>query len=101
FQVSSVTGEGIDQLLQFLAARTAELTLRSAEAHAAAGAALRTAARDAADALERASEALAVRAGEDVIAVELREAIHALWRAEGILLRHDAVTEAALDKIFA
>jgi tRNA U34 5-carboxymethylaminomethyl modifying GTPase MnmE/TrmE len=55
----------------------------------------------AAEALERATCALRDGCGEDVVAVELREAIHAFWRAEGILLRHDAVTEAALDIIFS
>jgi len=101
FEVSALSGFGIDMLRDFLAKRVAELSARSAEAHAAAGAAIRAAARDAADALDRAAEALRARSGEDVVAVELREAIHAFWRAEGILMRHDAVTEAALDKIFA
>ena len=101
FDVSAFTGQGIDALNAFLAQRTGELTLRTAEAHAAAGASIRAAAHAAAEALSRASEALRDGCGEDVVAVELREAIHAFWRAEGILMRHDAVTEAALDTIFS
>lgn len=99
--VSAVSGQGIEELMVFLEHMTAELAARTAEAHAAAGASIRAAAQAAADALTRASEALRDGCGEDVVAVELREAIHAFWRAEGILMRHDAVTEAALDVIFS
>ncbi|MEI6231745.1 MAG: GTPase [Planctomycetota bacterium] len=101
FEVSSVSGRGVDALREFLAQRTSELAQRTAQAHAAAGASVRASALSAADALERASGALRDGCGEDVVAVELREAIHAFWRAEGILMRHDAVTEAALDIIFS
>lgn len=101
FTVSALTGEGVPALRDLLAARAAELSRRAAEAHAAASAARRACARTIAASLERAAQALRESHGEDALAVELREAIHACWQAEGILIRHDAVTESALDKIFA
>ena len=101
FEVSAQTGAGVAALNAFLAHSTAELSVRTAEAHAAAGASIRACATTAAEALERAAEALRDGCGEDVVAVELREAIHAFWQAEGVIMRHDAVTEAALDIIFS
>ena len=101
FHVSAKSGAGIGGLRDFLAARAAEISQRSSAACAAAGAAMRASARAAAEALARASEALDAQHGEDAVALELREALHACWQAEGIFRRHDAVTEAALDRIFA
>ena len=100
-EVSSKSGDGIELLKSALEYVVANLVQRTAEAHAAAGASVRASALSAAEALKRASEALRDGCGEDVVAVELREAIHAFWRAEGILMRHDAVTEAAYDIIFS
>lgn len=101
FRVSAKSAAGIAGLRDFLADRAGEISRRSSAAYAAAGAALRTSAHAAAEALERATEALNAHHGEDAVALELREALHACWQAEGIFRRHDAVTEAALDRIFA
>jgi len=100
-EVSAVSGAGIAALLEFLAARLKELGAQPRDAYLAAATAARVAAGNAAAALARAGAALAGGHGEDVVAVELREAIHAFWLAEGVLMRHDAVTEAALDRIFS
>jgi tRNA modification GTPase len=101
FEVSALSGAGLDALRGFLKKQLAELQARPRDAFLAAAAAAHAAARQAALAIERAAEGLAAGHGEDVVAVELREAIHAFWQAEGVLLRHDAVTEAALDRIFS
>ena len=57
--------------------------------------------RAAAEALARAQTALHDGLGEDAVAVELREAVHALSDAQGVLLCHDALTELLLDRIFS
>jgi len=101
FEVSSVDGTGIPALRQFLAAKVAEVGAHPKDAYLAAAATARAAAQRAAEALSRASDGLAAGHGEDVVAVELREALHALWQAEGVLLKHDAVTEGTLDRIFS
>jgi len=101
FAISALSGDGVKTLREFLRGQVAELQSRPQDAALAAASTARAAARSAAEALKRAEEGLAAGHGEDVVAVELREAVHAFWQAEGVLLRHDAVTEAALDKIFA
>ncbi len=101
FEVSALSSQGLDTLREFLRAQLAALQARPQDAALAAASTARAAARSAVEALKRAEEGLAAGHGEDVVAVELREAVHAFWQAEGVLLRHDAVTEAALDKIFS
>ena len=101
FEVSSVDGMGIPELREFLAVQVAQAGAHPKDAYLAAAAAARAAARAAAEALSRASSGLAMGHGEDVVAVELREALHAFWQAEGVLMKHDAVTEATLDRIFS
>jgi tRNA modification GTPase len=101
FRISAQTGAGVEDLKGFIHARLTEIGSRPRDAYLAALAAARNAAGKAAEALARAEEALMARHGEDVVAVELREAVHAFWQAEGVLIRHDAVTEAALDRIFS
>ncbi|HEY3323498.1 MAG TPA: GTPase [Planctomycetota bacterium] len=100
-KISSHDGTGISELEQFLAARLAELSTRPQDAALAAAVHARRAAASAAAALARAAEALEQKLGEDAVAVELREAIHAFWETEGVLLRHDALTEATLNRIFS
>jgi tRNA modification GTPase len=100
-EVSTVDGRGLDELRAFLTGQLAELGARPRDAWLAAAAAARAAAQAAASALERARAALECGHGEDAVAVELREALHAFWQAEGVLIRHDAITEAALDRIFS
>ncbi|HYF49410.1 MAG TPA: GTPase [Planctomycetota bacterium] len=100
-ELSAHTGAGIEELRAELHRITTEITSRTQAAAAAAEAAAKLSAQRALDALERAAEALRLQHGEDVVAVELREALHACWQAEGILIRHDAVTEGMLDRIFA
>jgi len=98
FEVSAVSGTGIAALREFL---DSKLTGLSRDAYLAAEVAAHAAARRAAEALARASAGLALGHGEDVVAVELREALHAFWEADGVLMKHDAITEATLDKIFS
>jgi tRNA modification GTPase len=101
FDLSSVSGHGIAELRRFLEAELAGSASRFAEAGSKAEAAARNAMESTAAALDRAFTALESEHGEDVVAVELREALHAFWQAEGVLVRHDAVTEAMLDRIFS
>jgi len=101
FEVSSLDGTGLPALREFLAAKVADADAHPKDAYLAAVATARAAARSAADALSRASAGLAMGHGEDVVAVELREALHAFWQAEGVLMKHDAVTEGTLDRIFS
>jgi tRNA modification GTPase len=101
FEVSSVDGTGIPALMEFLTAKVAAVGAQPKDAYLAAAALSRAAARNAAIALARAREGLAAGHGEDAVAVELREALHAFWEAEGVLMKHDAVTEATLDRIFS
>ena len=101
FQVSSTDGRGIPELLEFLKVQITALGTRSQESHITAMAHERNADHLASTALERAVEALTAGHGEDIAAVELRETIHALWLAEGSVLRHDALTESMLDRIFS
>ncbi|MCY3023936.1 MAG: 50S ribosome-binding GTPase [Planctomycetota bacterium] len=101
FEVSSVRGDGISELKEFLAGQVAGLGTRPRDAYLLAAVTARVAARTAAAALTRAHAGLSAGHGEDVVAVELREALHAFWQAEGVLMRHDAITEAALDRIFS
>lgn len=99
--ISTQSGAGLSELTAFLGAQLREIGARPRDAALEALAVTRNAARIAAAALGRATEALRLNHGEDVVAVELREALHAFWQAEGVLIRHDAVTEGALDRIFS
>jgi len=101
FELSSRSGQGVSELAEYLNACVGMLSTRTQQAFVNAEAISSATARHAAAALERAIDGLRAGHGEDVVAVELREAIHAYWQAEGVLLRHDALTETALDKIFA
>jgi tRNA modification GTPase len=101
FDISSLSGHGIDALQRFLKDELAGSASRFAEAGSKAEASARNAIESTAAALDRAFIALESEHGEDVVAVELREALHAFWQAEGVLIRHDAVTEAMLDRIFS
>ena len=101
FEVSSHDGRGVESLRKFIALQVLAFGARRGDAGLAADVVALTAVRNAANALKRAGDALRSGHGEDVAAVELREALHAFWQADGILMRHDAVTEAALDKIFS
>ena len=101
FDVSSVDGRGIDELRRFLKEELHASGSRFAEAGSSAEAAARNSVISVNAALERAYTALESGHGEDVVAVELREALHAFWQAEGVLVRHDEVTEAMLDRIFS
>jgi tRNA modification GTPase len=101
FNVSAQSGAGIPALLEFLTTTVSGLGLRHADAVTAAAATGISAVRTAAAALERAHAGLIRQDGEDVVAVELREALHAFWQTEGVLVRHDAITESMLDRIFA
>jgi tRNA modification GTPase len=100
FDVCAPHGSGLDALRIFLAGELARIGSSGGDASLAAMVAARTAADAAHAALLRAAEGLQAGHGEDIVAVELREAVHAFWQAEGILLRHDAVTESMLDRIF-
>ena len=99
--VSARSGAGLDELRAKLREALGEISARTQQAAAAAEAAAKVSASRTKEALERAADALRLQHGEDVIAVELREALHACWQAEGILIRHDAITEGVLDRIFA
>ena len=101
FRVSSRTGEGVPALREFLNQAVLLASAEHASANTSAAASGAVAVRTAAAALERAHAGLLAGDGEDIVAVELREALHAFWQAEGRLVRHDAVTEAMLDRIFA
>lgn len=101
FAVSSRTGAGCEALTAFLARQTGEISTRTRAAHFAADTAAREARRRAAAALRQARDAFARGDGEDVLAVELREALHALSAEEGARLRHDTLTERLLDQIFS
>lgn len=101
FDVSSLDGRGIAELRRFLEEEIGASESNFAEAGSAAEAAARNAVDSIFAALDRATIALESEHGEDVVAVELREALHAFWQAEGVLVRHDAVTEAMLDRIFS
>ncbi|MCK6472019.1 MAG: 50S ribosome-binding GTPase [Planctomycetes bacterium] len=99
-EVSAKSGAGLNELRAFLAAQAKALRARLSAARAAARASAREASRAAAEALARAAAAVEGGLGEDAAVVELREAVHALSEAGGVLLRHDALTEALLDRIF-
>jgi len=101
FELSAHSGAGLDALRTFLSAQITTLEGRPRDASLSAAVVARTAARSAAEAIQRAREGLAAGHGEDIVAVELREAVHAFWQAEGVLIRHDAITESALDRIFS
>jgi len=101
FEISAQSGAGLPELRAYLVTQLREIGGRPRDAALEALAVTRNAARTAAVALGRAAEALRLNHGEDVVAVELREALHAFWQAEGVLIRHDAVTEGALDRIFS
>ncbi len=100
-KVSAQTGAGLPALNDFLSAALEKLGSRHADAVLTAGASGMAAVRTAAAALERAHSGLAAGHGEDIVAVELREALHAFWQTEGVRVRHDAITESMLDRIFA
>lgn len=99
-EVSAKDGAGLSELRAYLAAQAKALRARLSAARAAARASARVAAQAAAEALARAAAAIEGGLGEDAAVVELREAVHALSEAGGVLLRHDALTEALLDRIF-
>lgn len=101
FQISAQTGAGLNELRAFVNDQLRAIGARPRDAALEALAVTRNAARTAAAALARVVDALRLNHGEDVVAVELREALHAFWQAEGVLIRHDAVTESALDRIFS
>jgi tRNA modification GTPase len=101
YRVTAIEGEGIDGLLEFLRRQTRSLQVRLASAWSLGMAAQRTGYASALAALQRAQDASQCRLGEDAIAVELREASHALSDAQGVLLRHDELTESLLDRIFS
>ena len=101
FQVSSQTGAGISALRTFIATAVSSASAEHAQAGAMAEAAAAAAAQTALAALDRACAGLAAGDGEDIVAVELREALHAFWQTEGRLIRHDAITESMLDRIFS
>ncbi|MBE7464143.1 MAG: 50S ribosome-binding GTPase [Planctomycetes bacterium] len=98
--VSAHSGIRLEELRAWLSEQQRALNGRVAAARQAGAAAARRALQAAAEALERAAEALAAGLGEDAAAVELREAVHALVEADGVFLRHDALTESLLDRIF-
>lgn len=99
-EVSAKDSAGLNELRSYLSAQAKALRARLAAARAATRASAREAARAAAEALARAAAAVEGGLGEDAAVVELREAVHALSEAGGVLLRHDALTEALLDRIF-
>jgi len=102
FCVSSRTREGLPGLLDALTRQlSAEDSRRRASALGAAEAASTDATFRAQSALRQALDGLQQGLGEDALAVELREALHALAAGERTLLKHDAVTEALLDQIFS
>ncbi|MBI3830241.1 MAG: 50S ribosome-binding GTPase [Planctomycetes bacterium] len=100
-EVSAVSGAGLAELRFFLENTAGALHGRIAAARASSQAAFRQASVRCAEALQRAGETLAAGLGEDAAIVELREAAHALAQSEGVLLGHDALTEALLERIFA
>lgn len=99
-EVSARDGAGLPELRAYLSAQAKALRARLSAARAAARASAREASHAAAEALARAAAAVEGELGEDAAVVELREAVHALSEAGGVLLRHDALTEALLDRIF-
>lgn len=99
-EVSSKDGSGLNELRAYLSAQSKALRARLSAARAAARASAREATRAAAEALARAAATVEDGLGEDAAVVDLREAVHALSEAGGMLLRHDALTETLLDRIF-
>jgi tRNA modification GTPase len=101
FTVAALKGTGLAELAEFIAQHARTLRGRLAAAWAAQETAARGGAQAAAAALDRAETAFRSNLGEDALAVELREAVHALADAHGLLLRHDTLTETLLDRIFS
>jgi len=99
--VAAKSGAGFDRLVGYMAHRARQLQARLAAVWSQGLSAQRAGYETAQAALERAQQALRQGLGEDAIAVELREASHALSDAQGVLLRHDGLTEALLDRIFS
>lgn len=99
-KVAARKGVGLGELEAFVKVRAQEVLARVSSAWSAGMTAQSTGLREAREALVRANEALRLGLGEDAIAVELREAVHALSDAQGVFLRHDALTESLLDRIF-
>jgi tRNA modification GTPase len=100
-RVAATSQEGIAELKGHLKEQTRGLQARLASAWSLDLAAQRAGFGTALEALRRAQDALHRGLGEDAIAVELREASHALSDAQGVLLRHDELTESILDRIFS
>ncbi|MFH0938473.1 MAG: GTPase [Planctomycetota bacterium] len=101
FSVSAMNDCGLEALRKFLAAQAVAVSTRAGSASFITAAAAHEATDRAAAAIMRACGGLQAGHGEDVVAVELREAVHAFRQAEGVWLRHDAVTEMMLDRIFS
>lgn len=101
YRVTAQNRASIDGLLTFLREQSRSLQARLASAWSLGLAAQRAGFGTALEALRRAQDASRRRLGEDAIAVELREASHALSDAQGVLLRHDELTESLLDRIFS
>ena len=101
FHVSAKTGAGLPELREYLSSALEKFGSRHADAVVTAQASGINAVRNAAAALARGHAGLAAGDGEDIVAVELREALHAFWQTEGVIVRHDAITESMLDRIFA
>ncbi|MCZ7645706.1 MAG: 50S ribosome-binding GTPase [Planctomycetota bacterium] len=98
---SSISGAGVPEIRAWLYREALARGGRVAAARLGLAAQRREALTRAAEALDRGVEALEAGLGEDAATVELREAVHELSACEGVLLRHDALTESLLDRIFA
>ncbi len=99
--VSSHSGAGLKRLKSWLESKGLELRQRAGAAEISGEAVEGASATRILQALERARNAAEDGLGEDVVALELREALHVLAQVEGILLRHDELTEGLLDRIFS
>lgn len=93
--VSSVTGEGVAELLQLAARRLEGGAVRSSEP-VLVGTRHRRALRQAADAVARAVGAVRVDAGYELIAADLRDALEAVGLVTG-----ESASDAVLDRIFS
>lgn len=101
FSLSATLGIGLGELRAALALEGQRLLQRLTAARASGAAVAAEFERQAHKALTRARKALNSGLTEDAVAVELREAVHALAQADGVLLTHDAVTEGILGRIFS
>ncbi len=101
FEITAKDGTGIAGLGDYIRDQARNLQARLSAARSQGLSAQRAGYGAALAALSRAQHASMRGLGEDAMAVELREASHALSDAQGILLRHDQLTEALLDRIFS